>query len=215
MNGEGSVLKAGAVACALAGILAIVYWGLHPLPAATAATPHDAAYWAVVAGARYALANVVFVVLMLASLTGFVLVGIALPSVGAVWRIAALVVALCGHALLVSGGIFYGFVAPVLASDRASWSLLELRGPLLGGPLHGVFGVGGLLFAAAFVMLSVLVGRRRVLPLPVAALLALGAVAVAIHPMLGLNARLFGFVVFGKDYQWLADACWREAGRSP
>jgi hypothetical protein len=167
-------------------------------------------YFAAVASTRYAIAYDVLIVLMLGSAVAYVcLVPLLAPRIGR-WLVWSVPFALLGGVLMASAGVFNAHIAPALAGDAASRGFLDLHGPLLGGSLHGVFAIGGLLFAAGNIVLAVILERARVFELPFAAALTIGAVGIGLHPMLGPLLRGIGFGLFALAYLRLAVACWRR-----
>jgi hypothetical protein len=195
----------------IAAIAAVLFWPIHPLAMAHPGDPHDAAYFAAVSSSRYMLAYDVLILMSVASAVGYAaLTQLLAPRAGR-WLIWFLPLPLLGFSMLASAGVFNAHIAPALAADPATQDFLALRGPLLGGALHGVFAIGGLLVAAANIVLAVVLERRRLFEFPFAAALAIGAIGIGLHPMLGPILRSVGFGFFALAYLRLAVACWRRA----
>lgn len=204
-------LALAAVSFAVTGVIAILYWLVHPLAADSVSMLRDEAYWQLRAGAWASYANLLLVVLMLASLTAtgtmaLILRGKAQPLAG-----LALIAILPGHVLLAAAGIFNAYVAGALAADPATRGLLALDGPLLGGPLHGAFGLGGMLFYAGYLALGAAIKKADMIGWWTTLAFVPGAAAVAMHPMLPFPFRLGGFVIFGLACLLVAVACWRRS----
>ncbi len=207
--------RVAAAAALIAALAAILFWPIHPLGWGHPGDPHDAAWFAAVASSAYSLAYDVLILMVVGSAATLsaltpVLAPMLTPRAGR-WLVWLLPLWLLGFALLASAGVFNAHVAPALAADAATQAFLDLRGPLLGGPLHGVFAIGGLLFAAANVALAAVLMRAKLFELPFAAALAIGAIGIGLHPMLGPVLRSIGFGLFALSYLRLAVACWRRA----
>jgi hypothetical protein len=200
---------AGAAAL-IAAIAAALFWPVHPLAWAHPGDPHDAAYFNAVVSGRYTVAYDLLIVMMLASATLYAaIVPLLVLRVGR-WLVWSLPLALLGYVLMAAAGVFNAHIAPALAADPATQGFLDLRGPLLGGALHGVFAIGGLLFAAANIALAVVLERGKLFEFPFAAALTVGAIGIGLHPMLGPVLRSVGFGLFALAYLRLAVACWRR-----
>ncbi|MEO8558342.1 MAG: hypothetical protein ABI439_04720 [Rhodospirillales bacterium] len=208
---ERNLQRLAGIGALVAAIAAAVFWPIHPMGWAQPGAAHDAAYFAAVTSTRYGVAYDLLIVVMVASAIVYAaLVPLLAPRVGR-WLVWTLPVALLGFVLMASAGVFNAHIAPALAHDAATQGLLELRGPLLGGTLHGVFAIGGLLFAAANIVLAVVLERSKSLEFIFAGALTVGAIGVGLHPMLGPVLRSIGFGLFALAYLRLAVACWRGA----
>jgi len=208
-------LRLAAVALAIAGLIAILYWIVHPLAADSSTMLRDEAYWQIRAGTWNSYVNILFFVFILAALTAsgtlaLILQGKAQPLAG-----LSLIGTLPGHALLASAAIFNAYVATALAADPSTRALLDLKGPLLGGPLHGAFGLGGLLFYGGWLALGAALKKAGVIGWWTTLAFVPGAAAVAVHPMLPFAFRLAGFAIFGLACLRVAVACWRRAADVP
>jgi hypothetical protein len=209
---EQTFLRVAAIAALIAALAAALFWLIHPLALSHPGDPQDATYFGVVMSRAYGLAYDLLIVLMAAcAATYAALTPILAPRVGR-WIIWSLPLALLGFVLMASAGVFNAHIAPALAANPATQDFLALRGPLLGGALHGVFAIGGLLFAAANLALAVALERSTTIELPFGGALAIGAIAIGLHPMLGPVLRIVGFGFFALAYLRLAVACWRNAG---
>ncbi|MGE0152348.1 MAG: hypothetical protein AB7R90_06990 [Reyranellaceae bacterium] len=202
-----------AVALAAMGIVAILYWLVHPLAADGSAMPRDEAYWQTRAGAWNSYANLLFVALMLAGLAASGALALILRDKAQPLAGLSLIGTLPGHVLLASAGIFNAYVAAALAADPATRGLLDLKGPLLGGPLHGAFGLGGMLFYGGWLALGAALKKAGLIGWWTTLAFVPGAAAVAMHPMLPFAFRLAGFAIFGLACLRVSVACWRSAGR--
>lgn len=208
---EKTFARVAAVAALIAALAAALFWPIHPLALARPGDPHDAAYFTAVMSPAYMLAYDLLILLMVAcAATYAALAPLLTPRVGR-WLVWSLPVALLGFVLMASAGVFNAHIAPALAADPATQGFLDLRGPLLGSTLHGVFAIGGLLFAAANIALAAVLERSHMFGLPFAGALAIGAIGIGLHPMLGPVLRSIGFGFFALAYLRLAVACWRRA----
>ncbi len=199
-----------AVAFAATGVSAILYWLVHPLANDGSSMLRDDAYWQIRAGGWSMYANVLFVVFMLASLAGSFTLPILLRDKAQPLAGLSLIGSVPGHVLLAAAGIFNAFVATALALDPATRPLLDLKGPLLGGPLHGAFGLGGMLFYGGYLALGASLKKAGLIGWWTTLAFVPGAAAVAVHPMLPFAFRLAGFVIFGLACLRVAVACWRR-----
>jgi hypothetical protein len=211
--------RVAAVAALIAALAAAIFWPIHPLGWGHPGDPHDAAWVAAVTSPAYSLAYDLLILMVVACAVALsaltpVLAPMLTPRAGR-WLVWLLPLWLLGFVLLASAGVFNAHVAPALAADAATQAFLDLHGPLLGGPLHGVFAIGGLLFAVANIVLAAVMARAKLFELPFAAALAIGAVGIGLHPMLGPVLRSIGFGLFALSYLRLAVACWRRAGIGP
>lgn len=200
-----------AVCFAATGVIAILYWIVHPLAADSVSALRDEAYWQVRAGAWASYANLLLFGLMLVSLMAsgavtLVLRGRAQPLAG-----LSLIGIVPGHLLLAAAGIFNAYVATALAADPATRPLLDLKGPLLGGPLHGAFGLGGMLFYGGYLALGAALKKAELVGWWTALAFVPGGAAVAMHPMLPFAFRLAGFAIFGLACLRVSVACWRRS----
>ncbi len=208
---EKTFQRLAGAAAVIAAIAAALFWPVHPLAWAHPGDPHDLAYFAAVASGRYTIAYDLLIVMMVASATLYAaLAPLLAPRTGR-WLVWSLPLALLGYVLMAAAGVFNAHIAPALAADLATQNLLDLRGPLLGGALHGVFAIGGLLFAAANIVLAVVLERSKTFELLFAGALTIGAIGIGLHPMLGPILRSIGFGFFALAYLRLAVACWRRA----
>lgn len=206
-----SFWRLAAAAAVIAALAAAIFWPIHPLGWGHPGDPHDAAWFAAVNSPAYSFAYDVLILMVVAcAVVLSALTPLLAPRVGR-WLVWVLPLWLLGLTLLASAGVFNGHVAPALAANPATQAFLDLRGPLLGGPLHGVFAIGGLLFAAANIVLATVLERSKVFEFPFAAALAVGAIGIGLHPMLGPVLRSIGFGLFALAYLRLAVACWRRA----
>lgn len=208
-------MKTAAVAFAATGIVAILYWIVHPLAADGVSMVRDDAYWQVRAGRGVMYASLLFFAFVLASLVGSGAIAPILRDRAQPLAALSLLALVPGHALLAAAAIFNAYVATALAADPATRVLLDLKGPLLGGPLHAAFGLGGMLFFAGFVCLAAAMKKAMLIGWWTTLGFVPGAAAVAMHPMLPLAFRLFGFVLFGLACLRVAVACWRRASQAP
>jgi len=202
--------KLTAVAFAATGVIAIFYWLVHPLANDGSSMLRGEAYWQIRAGGWLMYVNVLFVVFMLASLAGSFALPILLRDKAQPLAGLSLIGSLPGHVLLAAAGIFNAFVATALALDPATRPLLDLKGPLLGGPLHGAFGLGGMLFYGGYLALGASLKKAGLIGWWTTLAFVPGAAAVAVHPMLPFAFRLAGFVIFGLACLRVAVACWRR-----
>lgn len=203
--------RLGAVATLIAALAAAIFWPIHPLGWGHPGDPHDAAWVAAVTSSAYSLAYDVLILMVVASAVAFsALTPVLSPRAGR-WLIWLLPLWLLGFILLASAGVFNAHIAPALAASPATQNFLDLHGPLLGGPLHGVFAIGGLLFAVANIVLAAVLQRAKLVGLPFAVALVIGAIGIGLHPMLGPALRSIGFGLFALAYLRLAVACWRRA----
>jgi hypothetical protein len=205
-----TTFKLIAAAMAATGVIAIFYWLVHPLAADSVSMTRDEAYWLCRAGAWSIYANLLFVVLMLASLCGSFALPIVLRDKAQPLAGLSLIGSVPGHVLLASAGIFNAYVATTLSLEPATRPLLDLKGPLLGGPLHGAFGLGGMLFYAGYLALGASLKKAGLIGWWTTLAFVPGAAAVAMHPMLPFAFRLAGFVIFGLACLRVAVACWRR-----
>jgi hypothetical protein len=208
-----TAFKLVAVAMAATGIIAILYWLVHPLATDGVSMTRDEAYWQLRAGTWNSTANLLFVAMMLASLCAsfalpILLRGKAQPLAG-----LSLIGTVPGHVLLAAAGIFNAYVATALAADPATRGLLDLKGPLLGGPLHGAFGLGGMMFYGGWLALGAALKKAGLIGWWTALAFVPGAATVAMHPMLPFAFRLAGFVIFGVACLRVSIACWRSAAQ--
>jgi hypothetical protein len=203
--------RLAAIAFGLMGVIAIVYWLAHPLAADNSAMPRDDAYWLTRASAWFSYINLLLVAMMLAGLVASGTLSLILRDKAQPLAGLSLIGTLPGHVLLASAGIFNAYVATALAADPATRGLLDLKGPLLGGPLHGAFGAGGMLFYAGWLALGAALKKAGLIGWWTTLAFVPGAAAVAMHPMLPFAFRLAGFVIFGLACLRVAVACWRRA----
>ena len=207
-------LRFAAVALAAAGVIAIVYWLVHPLAADSSTMLRDEAYWLIRAGTWNSLANLLFVVFILAGLAASGALALVLREKAQPLAGLSLIGTLPGHVLLAAAGIFNAYVATALAADPATRGLLDLKGPLLGGPLHGAFGLGGMLCYGGWLALGAALKKANIVGWWTTLAFVPGAAAVAVHPMLPFAFRLAGFVIFGLACLRVAVACWRRSRES-
>lgn len=207
-------LRSSAVAAAGCGLLTVLFWFLHP-SAGDPHAPHDAAYWAALASGRFMAVNVSFLCILLLSL--FALLGAYVRLMTRAGTLGALgfVLAFVGTALFIGAGFFQGFIMPALGADPATRPLLEMSGPLLGGPLGQAFAGGGMIFAAGYVLFGIAVARSRVLPAGVGLLWALSSPILGLSPLMPLWARTLGSVAWGLANLWLGVALWTGADQEP
>jgi hypothetical protein len=204
-------LKLAAVALGLTGIIAILYWLVHPLAADSVSAVRDEAYWQIRAGSWFSTVNLVFVAMMLAALTASGVLALILREKAQPLAGLSLIGTLPGHVLLASAGVFNAYVVTALATDPNTRALLDLKGPLLGGPLHGAFGLGGMLFYGGWLALGAALKRAGLIGWWTTLAFVPGAAAVAMHPMLPFAFRVAGFVIFGLACLRVSVACWRRA----
>lgn len=205
-----TTFKLVAVAMAATGVIAILYWVVHPLAADGVSMVRDEAYWLRRAGAWSMYANLLFLVFMLVSLCGSFALPIVLRDQAQPLASLSLIGSVPGHVLLASAGVFNAYVATALALDPATRPFLDLKGPLLGGELHGAFGLGGMLFYGGWLALGASLKKAGLIGWWTTLAFVPGAAAVAMHPMLPFAFRLAGFVIFGLACLRVAVACWRR-----
>ena len=211
MNSNSVSFKIAAAAFAATGIIAILYWLVHPLAGDGPSMVRDEAYWTLRAGDWAKNANLLLFVFMMVSLVGCFTLAPLMRERAQPLDALSLVPAVPGHMLLAAAGIFNAYVATALSADPATRNLLALSGPLLGGPLHGAFGLGGLLFYGGYLCLAASLKRARLIGWPTTLAFVPAAAAVSLHPMLPPLVRLIGFAIFGLACLRVAVACWRRA----
>ncbi|MGE0658037.1 MAG: hypothetical protein AB7F36_05185 [Reyranellaceae bacterium] len=204
-------LRLAAVAFAATGVIAILYWLVHPLAADGVSMVRDEAYWQLRAGQWASYANLLLVALAMVSLVGCGVMPLILRDKAQPLAGLSLIGSVPGHVLLASAGIFNAYVASALAGDAATRGLLDLKGPLLGGPLHGAFGLGGMLFYGGYLALGAALKKAGLIGWWTTLAFVPGAAAVAMHPMLPFAFRIAGFAIFGLACLRVSVACWRRA----
>jgi hypothetical protein len=200
-----SLIRASGLAAIICGALTVVFWLFHPV-AGDPSAPHGAAYWEALTGGRYAAVNAGFLIIILTSL-------LALPGfyarqydVAGRSGFVGFVLAFLGTALFIGPGVFQAFIAPVLASDPATRPLLEQAGPLLGGPLAGVFAGGGMIFALGYIVFGISIARAGRLPRAAGVLLAVSSPILGLSPLMPLWARALGSALWGLANIWMGYA---------
>lgn len=204
-------LRLAAVAFAATGVIAILYWLVHPLAADGVSMVRDEAYWQLRAGQWASYANLMLVALAMVSLVGCGVMPLILRDKAQPLAGLSLIGSVPGHVLLASAGVFNAYVATALAGDAATRGLLDLKGPLLGGPLHGAFGLGGMLFYGGYLALGAALKKAGLIGWWTTLAFVPGAAAVAMHPMLPFAFRVAGFAIFGLACLRVSVACWRRA----
>jgi hypothetical protein len=102
--------------------------------------------------------------------------------------------------------VFDAFINPVL-TERAK-DLVDVKGPLLGGPMGILFAITGVCFAIGFVLFAVATMRAKVFPLVAAVLLLLGAPVLGLSPLMPVIARTIACLLFGAANIWLGWVLW-------
>jgi hypothetical protein len=193
----------------ISGALTVLFWPLHPV-AADPHAPRGAAYWDAVQSGRFVAVNGMFLAIILTSLLA--LVGFAAKQSKGAGRLgmAGGVLAFLGTALFIGPGVFTAFMLPALAASEATRLLLANDGPLLGGPMGGVFAAGGITFAVGYVLFGVATARAGVLPRAAGWMLVVSSPILGLSPLMPLWARAAGSTVWGAAILWLGFTLWRS-----
>ncbi|MBI3184123.1 MAG: hypothetical protein HYZ28_18475 [Myxococcales bacterium] len=197
-----ALLKASGVSALACGALTAVFWLLHPA-AGDPKAPKDPAYYEAVASGRFQGVNALFVLVLVLSLLALLGFYFRQREASGALGMIGFVLGFIGTALFIGAGVFSAFVAPVLAASEATRPLLDEKGPLLGGPMAGLFAGSGLLFALGYVLFGVATFRAAVLPKWAGLLLVASSPILGLSPLMPLIAREIGSAVFGVANIWL------------
>lgn len=113
-------------------------------------------------------------------------------------------------AVLFAGAILFleGFVFPALASDPATSGLLEMTGPLLGGPIGIAFLLTGAAFALGFVLFGIATWMAGVVPRWGGVAMVIAGPLLGFTPPLPVYAAMLGAVILGIGFVWMGYALW-------